>query len=175
MSKLYKISFLFVISQTLEEKLQSQRSELDDLKEDMLKKNLDVTSVDVTLAEAGVKLEEVISPAPDMSIEIEFVVEQFSGYIIAVQEWGAWFGPALATLKRCREPYKNWSSLEEMNSELQVSSIRMHVMTLPWEDPCITGLICKVFEEKFCPLANSFQMDIFLTRSSQNIKITRIL
>ena len=131
MSKLYKFSFLFVISQSLEEKLQSQRSELDDLKEDMLKKNLDVTSVDVTLAEAGVKLEEVISPAPDMSIEIEFVVEQFSGYIITVQEWGAWFGPALATLKRCREPYKNRSSLEEMNSELQVSSIRMVVMTLP--------------------------------------------
>ena len=127
--KIYTFSLLFVISQTLEEKLQSQRSELDDLKEDMLKKNLDVTSVDETLAEAGVKLEEVIPQAPDMNIEIEFVVEQFSGYIIAVQEWGVWFGPALATLERCREPYKNRSSLEEMNNELQVSSIRMHVMT----------------------------------------------
>jgi len=106
----------------LQDKLQSQRSELDDLKEDMLKKNLDVASVEKTLEEAGVKLEEVNPQAQDMDIEIEFVVEQFSGYIIAVQEWGAWFGPALATLERCREPYKNRSSLEEMNNELQVSS-----------------------------------------------------
>ena len=95
---------------------------MDDLKEDMLKKNLDVASVEKTLEEAGVKLEEVSPQAQDMDIEIEFVVEQFSGYIIAVQEWGAWFGPALSTLERCREPYKNRSSLEEMNNELQVSS-----------------------------------------------------
>lgn len=113
---------MFVFSQTLEDKLQSQRAELDDLKEDMFKKNLDMASVEKTLEEAGVKLEEVIPPAPDMNIEIEFVVEQFSGYIIAVQEWGAWFGPALATLERCREPYKNRSSLEEMNNKLQVRS-----------------------------------------------------
>lgn len=106
----------------MEDKLQSQRAELDDLKEDMFKKNLDMASVEKTLEEAGVKLEEVIPPAPDMNIEIEFVVEQFSGYIIAVQEWGAWFGPALATLERCREPYKNRSSLEEMNNKLQVRS-----------------------------------------------------
>lgn len=106
----------------MEDKLQSQRAELDDLKEDMFKKNLDVASVEKTLEEAGVKLEEIIPPAPDMNIEIEFVVEHFSGYIIAVQEWGAWFGPALATLERCREPYKNRSSLEEMNNKLQVRS-----------------------------------------------------
>lgn len=113
----------------MEDKLQSQRAELDDLKEDMFKKNLDVASVEKTLEEAGVKLEEVIPPAPDMNIEIEFVVEQFSGYIIAVQEWSAWFGPALATLERCREPYKNRSSLEEMNNKLQVRSKEMPVMT----------------------------------------------
>lgn len=105
----------------MEDDLQSQKAELDDLKEDMLKKNLDVASVDQTLAAAGVKLDEAIPPAPDMDVEIEFVVEQFSGYIIAVQEWGVWFGPALATLERCKEPYKNRSSLEDMNDKLQVS------------------------------------------------------
>lgn len=88
----------------------------------MLKKNLDVASVEKTLQATGVNLEEVSPQAQDMNIEIEFVVEQFSGYIIAVQEWGAWFGPALATLERCREPYKNRRTLEEMNNELQVSS-----------------------------------------------------
>ena len=105
----------------LEGDLQSQKAELDDLKEDMLKKNLDVASVDKTLAEVGVKLEEAIPPAPDMDVEIDFVVEQFTGYIVAVQEWGAWFGPALATLENCKEPYKNRRSLEDMNDKLQVS------------------------------------------------------
>ena len=95
------------------------------MKEDMLKKNLDVATVEKTLAEAGVKLDEAIPSALEMDVEIEFVVEQFSGYIIAVQEWGAWFGPALATLERCKETYKNRSSLEEMNDNLQVSLIKM--------------------------------------------------
>lgn len=101
--------------------MKSQKAELDDLKEDMLKINLDVTSADKTLEEAGVKLEDDIAQAPDMDGELEFVVEQFSAYIVAVQEWGAWFGPALATLERCRGTYKNRSSLEDMNDKLQVS------------------------------------------------------
>ncbi|KAJ7327786.1 Nesprin-2 [Desmophyllum pertusum] len=112
--------FFLVFPQALEDELESQKAELDDLKEDMLKKNLDITSVEKTLAEAGVKLEEAIAPAPEMDVELEFVVEQFSGYIVAVQEWGAWFGPALATLERCKETYKNRSSLEDMNDQLQV-------------------------------------------------------
>lgn len=101
--------------------MKSQKAELDDLKEDMLKINLDVTSADKTLEEAGVKLEDDIAQPPDMDVELEFVVEQFSAYIVAVQEWGAWFGPALATLERCRGTYKNRSSLEDMNDKLQVS------------------------------------------------------
>ena len=96
------------------------------MKEDMLKKNLDVSTVEKTLEEVGVKLEEAIPTAPEMDVEIEFVVEQFSGYIIAVQEWGAWFGPALATLERCKETYKNRNSLEEMNDKLQVTLIELH-------------------------------------------------
>ena len=122
--------YFFLFPQTLENDLQSQKAELDDLKEDMLKKNLDVATVEKTLAEAGVNLEEAIPPAPDMDVEIEFVVEQFSGYIIAVQEWGAWFGPALATLERCKEMYKNRSTLEDMNDKLQVSLKQMHVLIL---------------------------------------------
>lgn len=107
--------------QTLEDELKSQKAELDELKGDMIKINLDVTSVDKTLEEAGVKLEETIPHAPDMGVELEFVVEQFSAYIVAVQEWGAWFCPALATLEKCRGTYKNRSSLEDMNDQLQVS------------------------------------------------------
>ena len=124
MMKMMLISkpFCFLLFlQTLEDELKSQKAELDELKEDMIKINLDVTSVDKTLEDAGVKLEETIPHAPDMDVELEFVVEQFSAYIVAVQEWGAWFCPALATLEKCRGPYKNKSSLEDMNDELQVS------------------------------------------------------
>ena len=86
----------------------------------MLKINLDITSVDKTLAEVGVKLEQIFPQSPEMDVELDFVVEQFSAYVVAVQEWGAWFGPALATLERCRGTYKNRGSLEDMNDQLQV-------------------------------------------------------
>ena len=86
----------------------------------MLKIDLDISSVGKTLEEAGVKLEETIAQVPDMDVELDFVVEHFSSYIVAVQEWGAWFCPALATLQWCRGTYKNRSSLEDMNDKLQV-------------------------------------------------------
>ena len=110
-----------MFSQALEDDLKTQKAELDDLEEDMLKINLDISSVDKTLEEAGVKLEDTIAQAADMDVELEFVFEQFSAYIVAVQEWNAWFCPALATLERCRGTYKNRSSLEEMNEKLQVN------------------------------------------------------
>lgn len=91
----------------------------------MLKINLDVSSVDKTLEEAGVKLDETIPQPPEFEAELDFVVEQFSAYIVAVQEWGAWFGPALATLGRCRGTYKNRSSLEDMNYQLQVTWVQV--------------------------------------------------
>lgn len=118
--------------------MQSQKVELDDLKEDMLKKNLDVASVDKTLAEAGVKLEQAILPAPEMDVEIDDVVEQFTGYIVAVQEWGAWFGPAKATLENCTEPYKNRESLEDLNDQLQVGASKTvwpKFLSSPFEFP----------------------------------------
>ena len=121
MMTISKPRYFLLFLQTLEDELKSQKAELDELKEDMIKINLDVTSVDKTLEDAGVKLEETIPHAPDMDVELEFVVEQFSAYIVAVQEWGAWFCPALATLEKCRGTYKNKSSLEDMNDELQVS------------------------------------------------------
>ena len=91
----------------------------------MLKINLDISSVDKTLEEAGVKLDETIPQPPELEAELDVVVEQFSAYIVAVQEWGAWFGPALATLERCRGTYKNRSSLEDMNDQLQVTWVQV--------------------------------------------------
>lgn len=101
--------------------MRSQKAELEELKDDMLKINLDITSVDKTLEEAGVKLEDTFVQVPDLDVDLDLVVEQFSGYIVAVQEWSAWFCPALATLERCRGTYKNRSTLEDMNDKLQVS------------------------------------------------------
>ena len=147
--------YFFLFPQTLENDLQSQKAELDDLKEDMLKKNLDVATVEKTLAEAGVNLEEAIPPAPDMDVEIEFVVEQFSGYIIAVQEWGAWFGPALATLERCKETYKNRSTLEDMNDKLQVSLKQMYVLILGEEEKGVSCL------EAFKSRCEKISKDVF--------------
>lgn len=102
-----------------------QRAELDELKEDMLKINLDTSSVDQTLEGAGVRLEEAIAQAPDLDVELDYVVEQFSSYIVAVQEWGAWFCPALATLEWCRGTYQNRSCLEDMNNKLQVGVVEL--------------------------------------------------
>lgn len=101
--------------------MRSQKAELEELKDDMLKINLDITSVDKTLEEAGVKLEDTFVQVPDLDVDLDLVVEQFSAYIVAVQEWSAWFCPALATLERCRGTYKNRSTLEDMNDKLQVS------------------------------------------------------
>ena len=105
--------------------MKSQRAELDELKEDMLKINLDTSSVDHTLEGAGVRLEEAIAQAPDLDVELDYVVEQFSSYIVAVQEWGAWFCPALATLEWCRGTYQNRSCLEDMNNKLQVGVVKL--------------------------------------------------
>lgn len=105
--------------------MKSQRAELDELKEDMLKINLDTTSVDKTLEGAEVRLEEAIAQTPDVDVELDYVVEQFSSYIVAVQEWGAWFCPALATIEWCRGAYQNRSCVEDMNDKLQVGFIKL--------------------------------------------------
>lgn len=105
--------------------MKSQRAELDELKEDMLKINLDTSSVDKTLEGAEVRLEEAIAQTPDVDVELDYVVEQFSSYIVAVQEWGAWFCPALATIEWCRGTYQNRSCLEDMNDKLQVGVIKL--------------------------------------------------
>lgn len=105
--------------------MKSQRAELDELKEDMHKINMDTSSVDHNLEGAGVRLEEAIAQAPDLDVELDYVVEQFSSYIVAVQEWGAWFCPALATLEWCRGTYQNRSCLEDMNNKLQVGVVKL--------------------------------------------------
>ena len=104
----------------LEHDLQSSKAELEDLKEDMIKKKMDVAPVDKAVADAEAKLEESIAQAPDTKVELEYVIEQFSEYAITVQEWRAWFCPALATLEACKGTFKNKKSLEDMNEKLQV-------------------------------------------------------
>lgn len=107
--------------QALHDDLQAQKAELDVLKEDMGRTNLDQSQVEQVLNEAEAKLEDSIAQAPDTEGELECVIEQFGVFNRAVQEWRSWFDPAKADLDLCKDTYRSKASLEERNEKLQVS------------------------------------------------------
>ena len=81
------------------------------------------TATQVILAEAESKLAECLTQISDTRSDLECVLDQFSEYNTAVQEWHAWFFPAKATLEACKDLNESKISLEGKSEELQVSCI----------------------------------------------------
>ena len=111
--------FVLPIKNLLED-LQTQRAELDDLKEDIMGVKSNGTATQTALTESESKLEDCFLQAHDTQSELECVIDQFSEYNTAVQEWHAWFYPANATLEACKDLDESKVSLEGMSEELQV-------------------------------------------------------
>ena len=107
--------------QALQADLHSQRRELDGIKQDIARANLDPGPLSAALNEADAKLEESLAQAPDTEGELECVADQFAEFSRAARDWRAWFDPAKAGLDLCRSSYKDKAVLEERNQKLQVS------------------------------------------------------